>query len=209
MSFSWTHREPGAAHGTAPIRIPQRKKPHGKPRGAHWYADGPVGGPGLGTFTIHDCKNQRHSLTPITHTHNLSELSLTMTAKNRHKNSSSEKSAASIQEDASKKSQKSTSNGVSGPAPQGPRSGSCLGLLVTTLFYIALIGAAGFAAFYLQQVVEEIRQTNARQEESARQNAELSSKMESVVQQVKRKSINQWGEAVWMTIQTFYRIIYG
>ncbi|XP_044042584.1 cytoskeleton-associated protein 4 [Siniperca chuatsi] len=107
-----------------------------------------------------------------------------MTAKNRHKSSSSEKSAAAIQDDASKKSQKSTSNGVSGPAPQGPRSGSCLGLLLTTVFYIALIGAAGFAAFYLQQVVEEIRQTTARHEESALQNAELSSKMESVVQQV-------------------------
>ena len=77
---------------------------------------------------------------------------------------------------------------MSGPGPQGPRSGSCLGLLVTTVFYIALIGAAGFAAFYLQQVVEEIRQTNARHEESARQNAELSSKMESAVQQVGRNA---------------------
>uniref|UniRef100_A0A3P8SIF2 Cytoskeleton-associated protein 4 n=1 Tax=Amphiprion percula TaxID=161767 RepID=A0A3P8SIF2_AMPPE len=108
-----------------------------------------------------------------------------MTAKNRQKNS--EKSAASSQEDAPKKNPKScssSSNGVSGPAAQGPRSGSCLGLLVTTVFYIALIGAAGFAAFYLQQVVEEIRQTNAKHEESAKQRAELSSKMESVVQQV-------------------------
>uniref|UniRef100_A0A3Q1BSI1 Cytoskeleton-associated protein 4 n=1 Tax=Amphiprion ocellaris TaxID=80972 RepID=A0A3Q1BSI1_AMPOC len=109
-----------------------------------------------------------------------------MTAKNRQKNS--EKSAASSQEDAPKKNPKSSSssssNGVSGPAAQGPRSGSCLGLLVTTVFYIALIGAAGFAAFYLQQVVEEIRQTNAKHEESAKQSAELSSKMESVFQQV-------------------------
>ncbi|KAM4570385.1 cytoskeleton-associated protein 4 [Odontesthes bonariensis] len=101
-----------------------------------------------------------------------------MTAKNRAK------SAASSQDDASKKSQKSSTNEVSGPGPQGPRSGSCLGLLVTTVFYIALIGAAGVAAFYLQQVVEEIRQTNARHEESARQNAELSSKLESAAQQV-------------------------
>ncbi|CAJ1054784.1 cytoskeleton-associated protein 4 [Xyrichtys novacula] len=108
-----------------------------------------------------------------------------MTAKNRHKNSSGEKSAASSPEDASKKSPKSsTSNGVSGPAPQGPRSGSCLGLLFTTVFYLGLIGAAGFAAFHLQQVVEEIRATSAKHEESARQNAELGSKMESVVQQV-------------------------
>ncbi|XP_042367348.1 cytoskeleton-associated protein 4 [Plectropomus leopardus] len=108
-----------------------------------------------------------------------------MTAKNRHKNSSSEKSVASSQQDdAPKKSQKSTGNGVSGPAPQGPRSGSCLGLLATVVFYIALIGAAGFAAFYLQQVVEEIRETSAKHEESAKQSAELSVKMESVVQQV-------------------------
>ncbi|XP_035529541.1 cytoskeleton-associated protein 4 [Morone saxatilis] len=107
-----------------------------------------------------------------------------MTAKNRQKNSSSEKSAASSQEDASKKSPKSTSNGVSGAGPQGPRSGSCLGLVATTVFYIALLGAAGFGAFYLQQVVEEIQQTNARHEESAKQNAELGRKMESVVQQV-------------------------
>ncbi|GAA6221120.1 cytoskeleton-associated protein 4 [Lates japonicus] len=107
-----------------------------------------------------------------------------MTAKNRHKNSSSEKSAAPSQDDASKKSQKSASNGVSGSGPQGSRSGSCLGLVATTVFYIGLIGAAGFAAFYLQQVVEEIRQTSAKHEESARQSAELGSKMESVVQQV-------------------------
>ncbi|XP_068163220.1 cytoskeleton-associated protein 4 [Antennarius striatus] len=105
-----------------------------------------------------------------------------MTAKNRQKNSSSEKSAPSSHDDAPKKSQKS--NGVSGSGPQGSRSGSCLGLLASVVFYIGLIGAVGFAAFYLQQVVEEIRQTGIRQEESARQNAELAAKMESVVQQV-------------------------
>lgn len=123
-----------------------------------------------------------------THT-NLGELPLTMTAKTRNKNSSSEKSAVSSQDDAVKKTQKSTNtNGVSGSGPQEPRSGSCLGYFVTTVFYIALIGAAGFAAFHLQQVVEEIRHTSARHEESARQSArqsaELSSKMENVVQQV-------------------------
>lgn len=109
-----------------------------------------------------------------------------MTAKNRNKNSSSEKSAASGQDDpAAKKTPKSTNtNGASGTGPQGPRSGSCLGFLVTTVFYVALIGAAGFAAFYLQQVVEEIRQTSARNEESARKSAELSGKMEKVAQQV-------------------------
>lgn len=112
-----------------------------------------------------------------------------MTAKNRHKSSSGEKSAAaSSQEDASKKSPKSSSsNGVTVPEPQGQKSGSCLGLLATVVFYAALIGAAGFAAFYMQQLVEEIRETSARHEESARLNAELSGKMESVVQQVGRK----------------------
>ncbi|XP_030295099.1 cytoskeleton-associated protein 4 [Sparus aurata] len=114
-----------------------------------------------------------------------------MTAKNRHKSSSGEKSPASSQDDAKKSpkisssSSGSSSNGVSGPAPQGPpRSGSCLALVASTLFYIALIGAVGFAAFYLQQVVEEMRTTSAGQEESARLSAELGSKMDSVVQQV-------------------------
>lgn len=126
-----------------------------------------------------------------------------MTAKNRNKNNSSEKSAASSPEDASKKSPKSSaSNGVSGPAPQGPRSGSCVGLVFTTVFYLALIGAAGFAAFYLQQVVEEIRATSAKHEESARQSAELSSKMESVVQQVGENDENQWGVGVHVKLVT-------
>ncbi|MEQ2270404.1 hypothetical protein XENORESO_021628 [Xenotaenia resolanae] len=113
-----------------------------------------------------------------------------MTIKNRPKNS--EKSAAPSQDDASKKSQKSggPTNGVSGPGPQGPRSGSCLGLFVTTVFYIAMIGAAGFAAFYLQQVVEEVRQINAKHEESAQRGVELGAKMESVVQQVESLQSN-------------------
>lgn len=107
-----------------------------------------------------------------------------MTTKNRPKNS--EKSAAPGQDDASKKSQKSggATNGVSGPGPQGPRSGSCLGLLVNAVFYAAMIGAAGFAAFYLQQVVEEVRQIHAEYEENARRGAELGTKMENVLHQV-------------------------
>lgn len=106
-----------------------------------------------------------------------------MTAKNRHRNS--EKSAASNQDDASKKSQTGTNvSGVGGPGPQGTRSKSCIGLVATTLFYIALIGSAGFAAFYLQKVVEEIRETTARQEESARHNEDVGTKLDSVVQQV-------------------------
>ncbi|KAM8908759.1 cytoskeleton-associated protein 4 [Spinachia spinachia] len=111
-----------------------------------------------------------------------------MTAKSRQKSSSSEKSAAaaSSAEDAPKKSPKSTGNGVSGPGPQGARSGSCLslGLVATTLFYVALVSAAGGAAFYLQRVVEEIQRSGARHEAAARHSAELSGTMERVVQQV-------------------------
>ncbi|XP_029019936.1 cytoskeleton-associated protein 4 [Betta splendens] len=106
-------------------------------------------------------------------------------AKSRNKNSAGEKSPAAPQEDAGKKAQKSGgANGASAPGSQGPRPGSCLGSLATTVFYLGLIGAAGFAAFYLQQVVEEIRQTSGRHEESARLGAELSTKMENVAQQV-------------------------
>lgn len=107
-----------------------------------------------------------------------------MTAKNRNKSSSGEKGQASSQDDASKKSQKSSSNGVTGPGSQGPRSGSCLKFLVSALCYIALAGAAGFGAFYVQQQMEELRLIGAKNEESARQNAELGSKMDSVIQQV-------------------------
>lgn len=142
----------------------------------------------LGTGNVLHPRLQKEKKNPAalnhgTHIQNFSELPLTMTAKNRHRNS--EKSAASSQDDASKKSQTSTSvSGAGGPGPQVPRSGSCLGIVATTVFYIALVGAAGFAAFYLQKVVEEIRETSARQEESARQNAGIGTKLDSVVQQV-------------------------
>nr|XP_061809460.1 cytoskeleton-associated protein 4-like [Nerophis lumbriciformis] len=61
---------------------------------------------------------------------------------------------------------------------------SCLSTLCSVLFYAAMIGGAGLAAFHLQKVVEEIRQTSAKNSESAQISAELSGKMESVVQQV-------------------------
>lgn len=107
-----------------------------------------------------------------------------MTAKNRHKNSTSEKSTVPSQEDVPKKSQKTSSNGVTGSPAQGSGSGSCLGFFVSAVFYVTLLGAAGFAAFYLQQVMEEIRQTSAKQEKSVQQNGELINKMQSVAQQV-------------------------
>lgn len=119
-----------------------------------------------------------------------------MTAKNRHKNN--EKSAASTQEDAPKKSQPSASvSAAGGPGHHGTRSGSCFGLFVTTVFYAALLGAAGFGAFQVQKVVEELRETTARQEESAQRNAAIGTKMDSVVQQVGGgKCTDQWGGRV-------------
>lgn len=108
-----------------------------------------------------------------------------MTAKNRHRNN--EKSAASSQDDAPKKSQASSSvSAVAAPGPQRsrPRSRSFLGVLCTTVFYVAVISAAGFAAFYLQKVVVEMQEATARQEESARQNADMATKLDGVVLQV-------------------------
>lgn len=108
-----------------------------------------------------------------------------MTAKNRHR--TSEKSAPSSQDDAPKKSQ--TNAGAPAAAAPGsqrsrPRSSSFLGMLCSTVFYVAVIGAAGFAAVYLQKVVEEMQQATARQEESARQNAVLATKLDGIVFQV-------------------------
>lgn len=109
-----------------------------------------------------------------------------MTAKNRQR--SSEKSAASSQDDAPKKNQANASvSAAFGPGSREPRSRSCISIFVSTVFYIALIGAAGFAAFYVQKVVEEMRQATATQEESARQNAEMATKVDNVVLQVGRK----------------------
>ncbi|XP_054609728.1 cytoskeleton-associated protein 4-like [Dunckerocampus dactyliophorus] len=107
-----------------------------------------------------------------------------MTAKNRQKSSASEKTAAAAPVQDEKKPQKS--NGTSGSAgSQRPRTGgSCLGSLVSALFYAAILGGAGLAAFHLQKVVEEIRQTSAKHAESARMGAEMSRKMDNVVQQV-------------------------
>ncbi|XP_034434668.1 cytoskeleton-associated protein 4 isoform X3 [Hippoglossus hippoglossus] len=128
-----------------------------------------------------------------------------MTAKNRTKSSSGEKSAAPVsQDEAPKKTQKSPSNGSTGsPGPQGPRTRGYLGLVLNTVFYAALIGAAGFAAFYLQQVVEEIRESSARNEQSAQRSAELGSKMEIVVQQVEslRSSVDGLDSSLGATRQ--------
>lgn len=124
-----------------------------------------------------------------------------MTAKNRQKNSE-KGSASGQQDDAHKKNQPSAS--VSPAAHQGSSSssssGSCLGLFASTVFYAALLGAAGFAAFHVQHVVVEMRESNAKQEESARQYSDIATKMVTVVQQVSAgvdKRVGNWGE-VWV-----------
>lgn len=107
-----------------------------------------------------------------------------MTARNRHKNSTSEKSTVQSQEEMAKKNQKTSSNGVTGSPTPGSGSGSCLGFFVSAVIYVTLLGGVGFIAFYLQQVMEELRQTSAKHDKSAHQDAELISKMQIVAQQV-------------------------
>lgn len=105
-----------------------------------------------------------------------------MTAKNRKQNSS-EKTSPSNQDDVAKKSPKA-SNGVAGvSAPPGSGSGSSV-KLIAALCYIILVAAAGFAAFYLQQVLEEVQDISTKNKESLKKNAELALKVENVVQQV-------------------------
>lgn len=111
-----------------------------------------------------------------------------MTAKNRHR--SSEKGAASSQDEAPKKSQSNPAAAAPGAQRSRPRSSSSLGMLCSVVFYVAVIGAAGFAAVYLQKVVAEMQQATARQEESARQNALLATKLDGVVLQVGSKPAN-------------------
>ncbi|XP_061768132.1 cytoskeleton-associated protein 4 [Nerophis ophidion] len=115
-----------------------------------------------------------------------------MTAKNRQKSAAGEKAAAAASAAAAAapvqdEKKPSKSNGVSGPtgAPGHARTGkSWLGSLVSALFYAAMLGAAGLAAFHLQKVVEEIRQTSAKHAESAQASADMSRKMDNVARQV-------------------------
>ncbi|KAM9771529.1 cytoskeleton-associated protein 4 [Syngnathus typhle] len=136
-----------------------------------------------------------------------------MTAKNRQKSNAGEKAAAaSAAAPVHKEEKTQKSNGVSGssaahgsprssaahgsPRSSGKKSGggssggsssggrSCLGTLFSMLFYAVMIGGAGLAAFHLQKVVEEIRQTSATHAQSAQISAEISGKMDGVVQQV-------------------------
>ncbi|XP_061617639.1 cytoskeleton-associated protein 4-like [Phyllopteryx taeniolatus] len=114
-----------------------------------------------------------------------------MTAKNRQKSNAGGEKVPAAAPPVQKEEKPQKINGVSGSAgAQGhartpaKKSGSCLGTLLSVLFYAAMIAGAGLAAFHLQKVVEEIRRTSAKHAESAQMSAELSGKMESVVQQV-------------------------
>ncbi|KAI1888110.1 hypothetical protein AGOR_G00181670 [Albula goreensis] len=102
-----------------------------------------------------------------------------MPAKHRNKSNTSDKNPTSNQDDVAKKIPKASKESDS----SGSGSGSWAKVLAA-LSYIALVAAAGFAAFYLQRVVEEVGQINSRTEESIQKNAELTKKMESVLQQV-------------------------
>lgn len=123
-----------------------------------------------------------------------------MTAKNRQKNS--EKGAASgQQDDAHKKNPPSASVSVAahhGSSNSSSRCMRCLGLLASTVFYAALLGAAGFAAFHVQHAVEEMRESNAKQEESARQYSDIATKMVNVVHQVKGLFVCLFKVALYM-----------
>ncbi|XP_019738548.1 cytoskeleton-associated protein 4 [Hippocampus comes] len=115
-----------------------------------------------------------------------------MTAKNRQKSNAGEKAtAASAAAPVHKEEKSQKSNGVSGSSgaqgsarSSGKKSRSCLGTLLSMLFYAAMIGGVALAAFHMQKVVEEIRQTSAKNAESAQISAEIGGKMEGVVQQV-------------------------
>lgn len=121
-------------------------------------------------------------------------------AKNRNKSSSSEKnSIPSNQDDVAKKIPK-TSNGVGGSAPHGSGSESWV-KLIAVLCYIILVAAAGIAAFYLQQVLEEVHEVTTKNEESIKKNAELTRNMENVLHQVEslRSSVDGLESALGTT----------
>ncbi|XP_077449646.1 cytoskeleton-associated protein 4 [Stigmatopora argus] len=77
-----------------------------------------------------------------------------------------------------------TTGGGGGSKSNNKSGKSCMGTVCSVLFYAAMIGGAGLAAFHLQKVVEEIRQTSAKHAQSAQISDELGGKVESVVQQV-------------------------
>ena len=81
------------------------------------------------------------------------------------------------------------------PLRAAPVAGVCFKLTLV-VFYVALVAAGGFAAFYLQQALEEVHQIGAKNEETARVHAGLHGQMESVLQQV--------GDPELVLLNTFY-----
>lgn len=111
-----------------------------------------------------------------------------MTLTNRHRSISNEKTTTSNQDDAPESQTGVNGSGVKGPKPKGALSRSFFTSHGSTVFYIMLIGAAGFTALYLQKIPEEVRQTNTKLEKMARKSADMSTKLDSIVLQVGGKS---------------------
>ncbi|XP_072530102.1 cytoskeleton-associated protein 4 [Salminus brasiliensis] len=107
-----------------------------------------------------------------------------MAAKNRNKNATaSEKSPTNPQDDVAKKSPK-VSKADSTPVPScGSGSGKLL-KFVSGLCYLVLVAGAGFASFYLQQVLTEVNRISARNEESMQKSAAVVQKVEQALLQV-------------------------
>ncbi|XP_035258120.1 myosin-9-like [Anguilla anguilla] len=99
-----------------------------------------------------------------------------MTAKQRNKNNIIDNNSHSNQDDVAKKASQ-------GSEERGSVSGSWAKVLAV-LCYIILVAAAGSAALYFQRVLEEMGQLSRRTEETMQKNAELASRLESVLHQV-------------------------
>lgn len=112
-----------------------------------------------------------------------------MPPKNRNKNSNSnEKNSATPQDDVAKKSPKVSkleSAPVPGPSCSSGSGSGGLAKLISGLCYLALVAGAGFASFYVQQALTEVKQTNQRHQESIQKNAEVVQKVEQTLQQVR------------------------
>lgn len=104
-----------------------------------------------------------------------------MTETTRLRNSSTEKSDAPGHDDAPQSQTSANgSNGLRDPAGSSGR----LGVVATTVFYIVLLSATGFAAFRLQQVSERSQEMSAEQEKSAQKYASMVKEIEVVSQEV-------------------------
>ncbi|XP_030632539.1 cytoskeleton-associated protein 4 [Chanos chanos] len=108
-----------------------------------------------------------------------------MTTKHRAKNNanSNDKSSSSHQDDVAKKNPKPSKADGSSVRSSGSGSGNITKILAA-LCYLVLVVGAGFASFYLQQVLEEVNQIRNRNEESVQKSAEMTQRVEYALQQV-------------------------